>query len=67
MATKRQKAIVIAMAAMVGTGTDIIDRDAAAAALRDMREEIGHDKTFSVQEDPFDMSYTWDPSDGSCA
>ncbi len=59
--------MIIAMAAMVGTSTDIIDRDAAAAALRDMRNDIGHDKTYNVQENPFDMSYTWDPTDGDCA
>lgn len=67
MATKRQQAMIIAMAAMVGTSTDIIDRNAAAAALRDMRSDIGHDKTCSIQEDPFDFSYTWDPTDGDVA
>ena len=59
--------MIIAMAAMVGTSTDIIDRNAAAAALRDMRSDIGHDQTFSIQEDPFDFSYTWDPTDGDVA
>ena len=67
MATKRQQAMIIAMAAMVGTSTDIIDRNAAAAALRDMRSDIGHDQTCSIQEDPFDFSYTWDPTDGDVA
>ncbi len=57
--------MIIAMAAMVGTSTDIIDRDAAAAALRDMRSDIGHDMTCSVQENPFE--YTWNPTDGDCA
>lgn len=67
MATKRQKAMIIAMAAMVGTSTDVIDRNAAAAALRDIRSDIGHDQAYTIQADPFDLSYDWDPSDGDCA
>lgn len=59
--------MIIAMAAMVGTGTDVIDRNAAAAALRDMRSDFGHEETCSVEENPFDFSYTWDPSDGDVA
>ena len=59
--------MIIAMAAMVGTGTDVIDRNAAAAALRDIRSDVGHEKAYSVQADPFDLSYDWDPSDGDVA
>lgn len=67
MATKRQKAMIIAMAAMVGTSTEVIDRNAAAAALRDIRESVGHDQAYSVQANPWDLNYDWDPSDGFCA
>lgn len=67
MATKRQKAMIIAMAAMVGTSTDVIDRDAAAAALRDIKHDMGVSKTFNIQDRAFDLNYTWDPSDGECA
>ncbi len=67
MATKRQKAMIIAMAAMVGTSTDVIDRDAAAAALRDIKHDMGANETFNIQDRTFDLNYTWDPSDGFCA
>jgi len=67
MATKRQKAMIIAMAAMVGTSTDVIDRDAAAAALRDIKRDMGANETFNIQDMAFDLNYTWDPSDGFCA
>ena len=67
MATKRQKAMIIAMAAMVGTSTDVIDRDAAAAALRDIKRDMGANETFNIQDRAFDLNYTWDPSDGFIA
>lgn len=67
MATKRQKAMIIAMAAMVGTSTDVIDRNAAAAALRDIKRDMGANETFNIQDSAFDLNYTWDPFDGFCA
>ena len=67
MATKRQKAMIIAMAAMVGTSTDVIDRNAAAAALRDIKRDMGANETFNIQDMAFDLNYTWDPFDGFCA
>ena len=65
MANNKKKAIIIAMAAMVGTSTEAI-RDAAAAALRDIKHDLGANMTFTAQDDPF-VNYTWDPSDGELA
>lgn len=66
MATKKSKAIVIAMAAI--TGATLSEESAAAAqALRDMQKEMGIHNTNSVQVDPFDLCYTWDPTDGFVA
>ena len=59
MATKKTKAVVIAMAAM--TGASIAQEDAAAqAAMFDMQSELGIKNVYSV-------NYTYDPFDGVLA
>lgn len=66
MANNKKKAIIIAMAAMAATTTESM-RDAAATALRDIKNDIGANETFFAQSDPFDLNYDWDPSDGDVA
>ena len=61
---KAKKAIIVAMAAATGM-TMAKAKEAAAAANKDMREEFGN--VICVNEDPFCLSWTWDPTDGECA
>lgn len=59
MATKKTKAMIIAMAAIVGTTNDGMN-EAAAAALRDIKNEMGSKKTYSISTpSPFDLNYDW--------
>jgi len=63
MATKRTKAIVIAMAAICGTTSESME-NVATAALRDIKADLGSDKTYSIATpSPFDLNYDWLGSD----
>lgn len=63
MANKKTKAMIIAMAAIAGS-TPKNMTDVAAAALRDIKNEIGAKETYSIS-DPLELSYDWlDSSDG---
>ena len=63
MKSKKTKAMIIAMAAIVGSTAESMN-DCAAAALRDIKNTIGASETYSIS-DPFELSYDWlDSSDG---
>jgi len=65
MKTKKAKAVVIALAAITGASY-AQEVKIAAAALRDIKNDMGTANTFSIADDPF-ISYKWDPMDGECA
>ena len=47
------------MATIVGTTTESME-NVAAAALRDIKADLGSDKTYSIATpSPFDLNYDW--------
>lgn len=60
----KKTAMIIAMTAMFA-GEKSANDAAAQAAVMDMQKEFGKDMV--AMTDPFELNYTWDPSDGFCA
>lgn len=68
MASKKTKAVIIAMTAALSVGAESTNAKAAAAALSDIKHEFGADETASITTPcAFDLVYDYDPSDGDCA